>query len=179
MHKSRLIVVDNLKNNSSAIAEDSYIEPTVILEDGHKITELWYCDKTPCEPFGKRDFLENFNFNIKPGALHFIKTIFPPFNEIKSYAKERACILNKETFGMHSTTTLDFAIVLKGEMEMHSENGFIKLNEGDCLVQKATIHGWINTGNEPAVMVFVMVGAHTPELFKVKSFEHPVSGKKI
>ncbi|BBH51862.1 cupin domain-containing protein [Fluviispira sanaruensis] len=179
MYKSRLVIIDNIINNTSSVVEDKNIEPTIELDDGHKITQLWYNEKTPCEPNGKRDQLEHFNFNIKPGAVHFIKTIFPPFSKIEAYAKENSCTIDADSYGFHSTTTIDFAVVIKGQMQLTTENGIVKLNEGDCLVQKATVHGWINIGSEPAVMAFVMLGAYVPDSFIIKSFQDPISGKKI
>ncbi|WP_186646735.1 cupin domain-containing protein [Fluviispira vulneris] len=179
MYNSRLVIVDNIGNNTSSIVEDKNINPIIELPDGHKITQLWYNEKTPNEPNGEQDKLEQFNFNIKPGAVQFIKTIFPPFSEIEVFAKENSCTIDANTYGLHSTTTIDFAVVVKGQMQLTTENGIVKLNEGDCLVQKATVHGWINISSEPAVMVFVMLGAHVPKSFKIKSFQDPISGREL
>jgi quercetin dioxygenase-like cupin family protein len=42
---------------------------------------------------------------------------------------------------------------------MELDNGTVRLNEGDVLVQRGTIHNWVNNGTEPCVIVFVLIGA--------------------
>ena len=42
---------------------------------------------------------------------------------------------------------------------MELDNETVRLNEGDVLVQRGTIHNWVNNGTEPCVIVFVLIGA--------------------
>lgn len=57
----------------------------------------------------------------------------------------------------HRTETIDYAIVLAGEMEMDVEGSVVKLKKGDVVVQQNTMHNWINRGKEPCVMCYVLV----------------------
>jgi len=57
----------------------------------------------------------------------------------------------------HRTQTVDYAIVLSGEIEMELDGTVVTLKQGDALVQRNTIHNWINRGRAPCVIAFVLV----------------------
>ena len=57
----------------------------------------------------------------------------------------------------HRTETVDYAIVVSGEIEMDLDGTIVKLKQGDTLVQRNTIHNWINRGTTPCVIAFVLV----------------------
>jgi len=57
----------------------------------------------------------------------------------------------------HRTETVDYAIVLSGEIEMELEGEVVRLRQGDVLVQQNTMHNWVNRGSEPCVIAFVLV----------------------
>lgn len=60
----------------------------------------------------------------------------------------------------HRTDSIDYAVVISGEIEMHLDDGVIaKLKAGDVLVQRGTIHNWVNPGKEPCVIAFVLISA--------------------
>lgn len=60
---------------------------------------------------------------------------------------------------MHETNTVDYAIVLKGEIHAVMEKGETLLRAGDVLVQRGTNHSWSVRGNQPALVAFVLVSA--------------------
>jgi quercetin dioxygenase-like cupin family protein len=61
---------------------------------------------------------------------------------------------------MHRTETLDYAIVLSGQLDMELDNGeTVKLRAGDVVVQRGTNHSWINRGTEPVRIAFVLIDA--------------------
>ena len=59
----------------------------------------------------------------------------------------------------HRTNSIDYAVVISGSMEMELDNETVRMNEGDVLVQRGTIHNWVNNGTEPCVIVAVLIGA--------------------
>jgi quercetin dioxygenase-like cupin family protein len=59
----------------------------------------------------------------------------------------------------HRTNSIDYAVVMSGSMEMELDNETVRLNAGDVLVQRGTVHNWVNNGTEPCVIAFVLVGA--------------------
>jgi hypothetical protein len=64
-----------------------------------------------------------------------------------------------EARGMHTTDTVDYGVVVRGEITLELDDGkIIHLHQGDCIVQNGTRHRWRNPGSEPCLMAFVSVG---------------------
>jgi mannose-6-phosphate isomerase-like protein (cupin superfamily) len=60
----------------------------------------------------------------------------------------------------HRTDSIDYAVVISGEIDMElDDNVVVKLKAGDALVQRGTIHNWVNRGTEDCVIAFVLVSA--------------------
>jgi quercetin dioxygenase-like cupin family protein len=59
----------------------------------------------------------------------------------------------------HRTDSIDYAIVMSGEVDMELDDTTIHLKAGDVLVQRGTIHNWVNRGSEPCVIAFVLIAA--------------------
>jgi quercetin dioxygenase-like cupin family protein len=60
----------------------------------------------------------------------------------------------------HRTDSIDYAVVISGRIEMELDDGvLVKLKAGDVLVQRGTIHNWINRSDEPCLIVFVLISA--------------------
>jgi quercetin dioxygenase-like cupin family protein len=64
----------------------------------------------------------------------------------------------------HRTESIDYAVVLSGEIDMEMDGGVVHLKAGDALVQRGTIHNWINNGSAPCVIAFVLVAARPVEV---------------
>jgi len=63
----------------------------------------------------------------------------------------------------HRTESIDYAVVMSGEIDMDLDGTAVHLKAGDVLVQRGTIHNWSNRGNEPCVIAFVLVAARPVE----------------
>jgi quercetin dioxygenase-like cupin family protein len=59
----------------------------------------------------------------------------------------------------HRTDSIDYAIVMSGEVDMELDDTRVHLKAGDVLVQRGTIHNWVNRGTEPCVIAFVLIAA--------------------
>src|SRR6201981_4026489 len=59
----------------------------------------------------------------------------------------------------HRTDSIDYAVVMAGEVDMELDDATVHLKAGDVLVQRGTIHNWINRGTEPCVIAFVLISA--------------------
>jgi quercetin dioxygenase-like cupin family protein len=59
----------------------------------------------------------------------------------------------------HRTDSIDLATVISGEIDMVLDGETVHLKAGDVLVQRGTIHNWINNGTAPCVIAFVLVAA--------------------
>jgi len=61
---------------------------------------------------------------------------------------------------VHRTDSIDYAVVISGEIDMELEKGTeVHLKVGDVLVQRGTVHRWINRGKAPCVMAFALIDA--------------------
>jgi mannose-6-phosphate isomerase-like protein (cupin superfamily) len=77
-------------------------------------------------------------------------------------ASDRAAALdrgNPRHPGFHKTNSIDYAIVLSGEIYALMDEGETLLRAGDVLIQRGTNHAWSNRTNEPAVLAFVLIDA--------------------
>jgi quercetin dioxygenase-like cupin family protein len=59
----------------------------------------------------------------------------------------------------HRTESIDYAVVMAGEIDMEIDGATVHLRAGDVLVQRGTIHNWINRGTAPCVIAFVLIAA--------------------
>jgi quercetin dioxygenase-like cupin family protein len=59
----------------------------------------------------------------------------------------------------HRTDSIDYAVVMKGEIDMELDDTTVHLKAGDVLVQRGTIHNWVNRGTEPCMIAFVLIAA--------------------
>lgn len=61
--------------------------------------------------------------------------------------------------GMHTSDTIDYGVVVRGEMTLELDDGqIVHLRQGDCIVQNGTRHRWRNPLPEPCLMAFISVG---------------------
>jgi mannose-6-phosphate isomerase-like protein (cupin superfamily) len=63
---------------------------------------------------------------------------------------------------MHRTRTVDYAIIMSGEIDMILDDKTVHLRAGDVVVQQATNHAWLNHGKEPARVIFVLMDSKQP-----------------
>jgi mannose-6-phosphate isomerase-like protein (cupin superfamily) len=63
---------------------------------------------------------------------------------------------------MHRTRTLDYAMILSGEIDMMLDDTSVHLKQGDVIVQQATNHGWVNHGTQPCRILFVLMDSKEP-----------------
>jgi quercetin dioxygenase-like cupin family protein len=63
----------------------------------------------------------------------------------------------------HRTDSIDYAVVLSGEIDMELDDSVVHLKAGDVLVQRGTIHNWINRSTQPCVIAFTLIDAKPVE----------------
>ncbi|MFA7603985.1 MAG: cupin domain-containing protein [Novosphingobium sp.] len=61
---------------------------------------------------------------------------------------------------MHATDTIDYLVMIGGEVVLALETGEVTLRAGDLIVDRGVIHGWRNDGAVPAVFASVTIPAH-------------------
>lgn len=63
---------------------------------------------------------------------------------------------------VHRTDTVDYIVVMSGEIDMELETGEeVHLTAGDVMVQRGTVHNWINRGTESCVLAVILIHAHS------------------
>jgi len=63
---------------------------------------------------------------------------------------------------MHRTRTIDYAIIMSGEIDMMLDDSVVHLKAGDVVVQQATNHAWINHGTVPCRIAFILIDSQEP-----------------
>ncbi|OAF19182.1 cupin domain-containing protein [Bradyrhizobium neotropicale] len=105
----------------------------------------------------------SFGFHSEGGSLLRIAD-FPPDEEIDT-ARLAEFLAKNEVLGerpgrhfwFHKTHSLDYAIVLEGEIFAMMDNGETLMRAGDVLIQRATSHSWSNRSGKPCRMAFVLL----------------------
>ena len=137
---------------------------------GLQLTELWETRSAPADNSGTKDAAEHerriepvgggsvFRIIEYPPDSVRLKTLAPDsfFPEMGAQAAGKA---QSRHPGMHKTNTIDYAIVLSGEIWAVLDEGEVLLRAGDCLVQRGTNHAWSNRTEKPCMIAFVLVAA--------------------
>jgi quercetin dioxygenase-like cupin family protein len=63
----------------------------------------------------------------------------------------------------HRTDSIDYIVVMAGEIDMELDGSTVHLKAGDVMAQRGTIHNWVNRGTEPCVLAVVLVDAKPVE----------------
>jgi quercetin dioxygenase-like cupin family protein len=64
---------------------------------------------------------------------------------------------------VHRTESIDYAVVMSGEIDMELDDSVVHLKAGDVLVQRGTIHNWVNRGTDSCIIAFVLIDAKPVE----------------
>ena len=72
-------------------------------------------------------------------------------------AEAAATMEGIEADGFHTTETVDYVMVLEGEIALELDSGEVSLRPGDCVVQRGTRHAWRNRSGKPVRMMAVML----------------------
>ena len=73
---------------------------------------------------------------------------------------------------MHRTKSIDYAIVLEGEIDMLLDDSEVHMKAGDIMVQQGTNHAWVNNSDRNCRICFVLIDAHTPPVLEGRGGGH-------
>jgi quercetin dioxygenase-like cupin family protein len=59
----------------------------------------------------------------------------------------------------HRTDSIDYIVCLAGEIDMDLDGTVVHLKAGDVMVQRGTIHNWINNGKESCILAVILIDA--------------------
>ncbi len=174
----RRVVTDQGSNGKSTVWLNG--PPGKIMEEGgYGVGELWICKAQSPDLSGTEDtVLGDLMLEPPKDGITFRYFIVSP--EKRDMTPEERAELDAataaafETAGagharvdtnrhpaMHKTATLDFIVLLRGEVTLLLDEDEVDLIQGDVVVQRATNHAWVNHGTEPALLAAVLIDAST------------------
>lgn len=173
----RRIVTGHNELGKSVIIEDQPTPHTKTSphRPGVIINNLWMTESTPAQLNKTQDAVtSDMALEPRPGGNNFRVVEFPPEADyIDQIDPQRA----KAAFGdmgashalsendsakhpfMHKTRTLDYAIVLSGEIYLVLDEGEVLMKAGDICIQRATNHVWSNRSEENCQVAFILIDA--------------------
>jgi quercetin dioxygenase-like cupin family protein len=143
----RRIVTGHDRNQVAKILIDGPATNRRTRNTGSVSTLIWCTDRTPADIRAGE--------NIEDMGARLLGTP-PPRNGTRFTVND---IPPGRTGPMHRTETIDYVIVLTGEIDMETDDSTIRLKAGDVLVQRGTNHAWVNRGSEPARVAFILIDA--------------------
>jgi len=63
----------------------------------------------------------------------------------------------------HRTDSIDYIVIISGEIDMELDDSTVHLEAGDVMVQRGTIHNWVNNGTTPCVLAVILIAAKSVE----------------
>ncbi len=172
----RIITGHDAKGRSVFVADKP--SPHVIATAGvpvFGVTDVWRTDRTPADNKSTKDPCKGIQ-QLAPQANGSVVRVveFPPdkvwMKKIKAEdafatlgkSGSDALAANKSSARhpmMHTTNTVDYAIILSGEIWAVMDVGEKKMKAGDILVQRGTNHAWANRSNKPCLVAFILIDA--------------------
>lgn len=138
----RRIVTGLDENGKSTAWIDGEAANATSRRPGHDSRLIWVTDRSPAPYLGDEDAGAREVGRPPPetGSIFRVIEIGP------------GC-----TAEMHKTKTVDYVVVISGEMDMELETGRLPLRPGDVIVQRGTLHNWINDNDAPCVIAVVLL----------------------
>ncbi len=136
---------------------------------GVALTDLWETTVAPADNAGIADSAAR-PVKLEPPSVGSILRIveFPPdtmwkgadaAKAFESIGAGHAPDAHSDDPMRHKTNTIDYIIVLKGEIFAILDTGEKLLKAGDILVQRGTMHSWSVRGNDPCIVAAILIGA--------------------
>ncbi|TFZ00584.1 cupin domain-containing protein [Ramlibacter henchirensis] len=175
-HQIRRIVTGH-DDSGKAIVEMDGICPHVRVRPGAGFVSslLWVTDETPARMDLRRDRAERTIGVPPPPNGSILRVVdFPPVDEQTDKIDQEALLKSMgaghHAHGggparhpyMHRTKSVDYAIVLQGEIDMLLDDSEVHMKAGDILVQQGTNHAWVNRSKEVCRIAFVLIDGIDP-----------------
>ncbi len=140
----RRIVTGHDDQGRAIVTSDDVVDNGISRRPGHRSFVLWATDKVPAEHDGTEDpsDLLTTNRSLDEGTIFRVVEYAPGV-----------------TPAPHQTHSIDYAVVVSGEIDLVLDGQTVHLRAGDTLIQRATAHDWLNLGDVPCVIAFCLIGA--------------------
>ena len=172
-YKIRRVITGHDKNGKAICVSDEMA--TEILQrdsrPGVTLTNFWQSKTTPSEYDGAEETL-GCPFILHPpknGSIFRMVEFEPEDPEVlknldgkeafSEMGASNAIVENARHPFMHRTDSVDYAIIVRGQITMLLDDSEVVLKQGDVVVQRGTNHAWSNRSNETCLIAFVLVDA--------------------
>jgi len=184
MTQIRRVVTGHDASGKAVVLSDGPV-PTVHgnpIRPGQLSFEVWKTHSTPVPIGAVEPEPTTGPRSLQPpprGSLLRISVVPPESEETRKLTPEQARELfvksgakDASTFGrggrhpmMHRTETVDYAVVLEGEITLLLDEGDVQLKAGDVVIQRGTSHAWSNRSGKNVKMLYVLIdGKFAPDL---------------
>jgi quercetin dioxygenase-like cupin family protein len=145
--KVRRVVTSHDANGKAVVAIDEISKDVVSLRAGAVTANLWSTKGFPVDNSGAADGAKDITGTTRDGGTVFRIIEYGPGVTPRN----------------HRTDSIDYAVVLSGEIDMELDDQMVTLRAGDVLVQRGTVHNWVNRYEAPCVIAFVLIAAKPVE----------------
>jgi mannose-6-phosphate isomerase-like protein (cupin superfamily) len=126
---------------------------------GNAVTMLWVTAESPAELSESTDRAET-KVGVPPPIDHHAMLLGMGIDPAsQGYSRHP---------NTHRTRSIDYAIVLEGEIDMLMDDAEVHMTAGDVLIQQGTNHAWVNNGTRPCRIAFVLIDSEAPAAWKKK-----------
>ena len=146
--KVRRVITGHDANGKAVVKIDEVVSKLKEGRPGAMVAPIWTTEKFPVDNDGQDDAAARQVGTTLPGGTVLRVVEFSPGVQSRN----------------HRTDSIDYAVVMSGQIEMEMDGTMVKLKQGDVLVQRGTIHNWINRGTEPCVIAFSLIDAKPVEI---------------
>jgi len=140
----RRVITGHDASGRAVVKIDEISKNVISNRPGASACVVWTTDSIPADNSGESDAGLKKTGTTLPGGTVFRVVEFSPGVSPR----------------VHRTDSIDYAVVISGEIDMELEKGKeVHLKAGDVLVQRGTVHNWINRGTVPCVIAFSLIDA--------------------
>lgn len=148
------VVLTGIKDNKSFIQSDGPAPDSKEHFEGLIISDIWATDSMPVN-IGIRSKTENTGLPLTPKNGSYVRYVsIPPDKDLGLQFEE-----GQPHPLMHQTSTLDYVIILSGELYLILDEEETLLKAGDIVVQCGTNHAWSNRSDKPAIQLAILLDA--------------------
>ena len=150
MHTIPRVIVTGHKAGKSVIVSDEKANNVSEHIPGLIISDIWATDSMPVN-LAKQTRFENSLFPQTPSHGSYVRYVqIPPDSSLPEELRVNMNHGEPHPF-MHQTQTLDYIIILSGELYLILEEGETLLRAGDMVIQRGTNHAWSNRSDKPCI----------------------------
>jgi quercetin dioxygenase-like cupin family protein len=172
--QTRRVIADHDANGKAVITEDGNTPNVKVRAAGGLTSTLvWVTNQTPAQLDSQEDpSLQDVGVAPPRGGSILRIVDFPPAKDsgpVDNSAMLKEMGLSQAEgappprhHSMHRTRSIDYALVLEGEIDMLLDDSEVHLKAGDVLIQKATNHAWVNNSSANCRIAFVLIDAEEP-----------------